>query len=173
MAQYIINMKNKEKVQRVFACALVSLCLAALLIGLASLSAYADGGSQNIIDPAGVVNVDLSWGAMSFTYTNAYETWNPNTHAYDRKVDAAWNTEDNFITFENIGADIKANFSSELAVSTVDGWFKADPSAADREPTYSMELARGETGTVYFELSGVIDTTYDYIGKILVTIIAK
>ncbi len=172
MAKHIINKKNNGKVQRIFACALVSLCLAALLMGLAAHTAYADGGSTNIRDTARVVDVDLTWGAMSFTYTDEYTTWNPVTHAYDREVKAAWKTEDNFITLDNKGADIKANFSSELSVSTVEGLFKEN-NTAEGKATYSMELVENETGTVYFELSGAIDTTYDYIGSIFVTIIAK
>ncbi len=172
MERYIINKKFNGKIQRVFACALAFLCLAALLMAFSSHAAYADGGSKNISDSAKAVDVDLTWGAMSFTYTNEYTTWNPTTHKYDRTVEAAWKTKDNLITLDNKGADIKANFSSELKVSTVEGLFKEN-NTAEGMTTYSMELGEKETGTVYFELSGAIDTTYDYIGKILVTIIAK
>lgn len=51
-----------------------------------------------------VYYVDITWGSMEFTYTDAAEgTWNPQDHTYDNSTAAAWSCADgaNKITVTN------------------------------------------------------------------------
>ena len=51
-----------------------------------------------------VYSVDVTFGAMAFTYTDASKgTWNPETHAYDNITAAAWSYADgaNVVTVAN------------------------------------------------------------------------
>ena len=62
----------------------------------ASYVAGQDGGT--------VYGVDISWGSMVFTYTDASKgTWNANTHQYENATEAAWSCDEgaNVITVTN------------------------------------------------------------------------
>lgn len=51
-----------------------------------------------------VYGVDISWGSMVFTYTDASkDTWNAETHMYSNTTEAAWSCEEgeNVITVTN------------------------------------------------------------------------
>jgi len=136
--------------------------------------AYAAGGSENITD-GNLVNVDISWGEMQFTYTDEHQLWNPNTHAYDRNVPAGWTAEENWILVqngENANA-VKMTFSSTRRIDTVQGLFRADASTDAGTADYMIELTGGQAQKLWFELTGSITTTYDTIGEILITIIAQ
>lgn len=49
---------------------------------------------------ADVVSVDISWGAMEFTYTDG--EWNPETHSYE---EGKWTAEGNFVNVYSYGID--------------------------------------------------------------------
>ena len=51
---------------------------------------------------AEIVSVDISWGAMTFEYTDGADgKWNPATHTYGEKGNGTWKAEDNAITVTN------------------------------------------------------------------------
>lgn len=59
-----------------------------------------------------VYSVDVTWGAMSFTYVhNGTKTWNDNTHEYDVKYTSEWQAEGNTIKLTNhSNTAVQANF---------------------------------------------------------------
>lgn len=66
-----------------------------------------------------VYYVDITWGSMEFTYTDAAKgTWNPQDHTYDNSTAAAWSCADgaNKITVTNhSNAPVKATLKYETA----------------------------------------------------------
>ena len=102
-----------------FALAL-SLCVPAF----AATTVTENGGKQEIdvnakyvdsVDTATVYNVDVSWGAMEFTYTvSGTKTWNPETHTYEVSTSGAWTASSNEITVTNhSNTAVKADFTFE------------------------------------------------------------
>lgn len=103
-------MKNKKKAGMMLAAAL-SLSGAVTVFG--SDGTVVENGGQASCDVTGsyvngqdggtVYRVDITWGAMEFTYTDVSKDWNPDTHQYNSVVPAAWSwTEDtNKITVTN------------------------------------------------------------------------
>lgn len=76
-----------------------------------------------------VYSVDVSWGSMEFTYTDAYiGDWDPTTHKYINPVEAKWScdTDANKVTVTNhsnvsITADL--SYSQSTDYKTVKGLF--------------------------------------------------
>lgn len=104
-------MKNKKKAGMMLAAAL-SLSGAVTVFG--SDGTVVENGGQASCDVTGsyvngqdggtVYRVDITWGAMDFTYTDvSKDGWDPDTHQYNSVVPAAWSwTEDtNKITVWN------------------------------------------------------------------------
>lgn len=49
-----------------------------------------------------VYSVDLTWGAMEFTYSvSGTKTWNPSTHVYDVVTTPTWTAAGNTVTVTN------------------------------------------------------------------------
>jgi len=134
---------------------------------------------------ATVYSVDVSWGAMEFTYTDAATgTWNPATHTYSGGTAAAWSwtAESNKITVTNhsnaavsaglsfaaggIGTGIAGSFFS----ATTGGTAKASLPLATAVGT---AVASAPTDFSYFQItggsvpSGTLNAT---IGAITVTL---
>lgn len=65
------------------------------------------------------VSVDITWDAMSFTYTAESEgTWNPSSHTYTDKAAASWASTTNTVTVTNhSNADVNVSFSFEKATA--------------------------------------------------------
>lgn len=122
----------------------LTIFLSLALLSMASVTAFAaspitsEGGSDSAnvkgTYTAGtaattVYSVDITWGSMEFTYTDASQgTWNPETHAYDDIVAAKWSCVEgaNKITVTNhSNAAVKAQFSyaSESKYSEISGAF--------------------------------------------------
>lgn len=58
---------------------------------------YVSGGES-----LAVYSVDIAWGNLAFTYTDAFEgTWNPETHAYEGATPASWTPNNAEITVTN------------------------------------------------------------------------
>ncbi len=132
---------------------------------------YVDGSSSE-----DVYSVDLSWGAMEFTYTTSgANTWNPDTHEYTATSTSAWTSNGNTITITNhSNKGVTANFeyASDTAYSTVTGSFSVDsidlPSAVNKAVD-AAEL----TGKVEFNVGGTLDssvTDFTKVGTITVTL---
>lgn len=145
-----------------------------LLLGLRmDVSATALGGTENIND-GNQVNVDISWGEMKFTYTDAHQLWDPTAHEYSRDVPAQWDAEDNWITITNSGErTMKAELTVKMLVGGVTGKFLETENAETGTDTYTRAFDKAETETIWFELQGAIDTTYEKLGEIIITIIAQ
>lgn len=64
------------------------------------------------VDRSPVYSVDVSWGAMNFTYsTTITPVWNEITHLYDDKYSSEWKAEGNTIKLTNhSNVDVKAKF---------------------------------------------------------------
>ena len=97
----------------------IATLIAVLTFGSACMSAYAaspmtaagsDSADVKATYQVGgeattVYSVDLEWGAMTFTYTDAFEgTWNPSTHEYEG---SGWTCAENSnaVTVANNGDD--------------------------------------------------------------------
>ena len=90
---------------------LLALALAVLMIAALPTAAFAtsaavnaDGGSASIevsgtyqegAIPEKVISVDISWDAMSFTYTGGSSgSWDPTTHEYTTGTEGGWDSAD-------------------------------------------------------------------------------
>lgn len=170
------------------------LIASSLAIATGSLSVFAaEGGSQTGIGASeksigvnakyvdsttcgDVISVDLSWGAMEFTYTESgSKLWNPSTHEYVTSTLHEWVGKGNRITVtNNSNVQINAAFSYAKAngFNTVTGTFSKN--------LLSFSSAEGKsvgdpvlTDTVTFDLSGSLDknvTDYTRVGTITVTL---
>lgn len=122
----------------------------------------ADAGSETPI-----TSVDVSWGGMSFTYTDG--TWSPETHRYEG---GGW-TDDGTgsVTVANTGtADVTATFAYQTARTDITGSF-IQAGAADT-PVTTAAVSAGNSITVWLTLDGkptesLANTT---IGTVTVTI---
>lgn len=121
-------------------------------------------------------SVDLTWGAMEFTYTvSGTKTWDPETHTYTTSTQPVWTASGNTITVTNhSNTDITASFafSALTAYNTVTGSFSS--------ATLTLPTAEGKavndavlTGQTSFTLGGTLAsdiTDFTNVGTVLVTI---
>lgn len=131
---------------------------------------YVAGGS------ATVYSVDITWGSMEFTYTDASEgVWNPATHTYSGATKAAWTCADgaNSITVtnhSNAGVTAALSFEHADGYNGISGTFTADTlmletavgTARAEAPAKSAKL--NLTGSLPSDASNVI------IGTVTVTL---
>lgn len=105
-----------------------------------------------------VVSVDISWGAMTFEYTDGADgKWDPATHSYGEKGNGTWSASDNAIEVTNhSNVGIKATFTYNKAVETVTGTFSnegiitlasAVDTTVENAPSGSVTLTLGGTMT--------------------------
>lgn len=98
-------------------------------------------------DEVAVYRVDITWGSMEFTYTEAnVGTWQPESHTYTGNTEAKWECEeaDKTITVanhSNVGVDVELAFkkSADTAYANVTGSLS--------KPT--IELNRAEANTEF------------------------
>ena len=118
-------------------------------------------------NPAQVISVDITWGELSFTYSDG--TWNPDTHTYDG---AGWNVDEeggNSIKVENTGnTDVNVTYDYKAVENGITGSF------TDGENPVSAPVSLPENGssTVYLILAGKPEQNLDHakIGSVTVTI---
>lgn len=171
--------------KKMIAIPIVFALILAMSISAIAATVNADGGSQDVnvtakyvsgVSSVDVYSVDITWGAMEFTYTaSGTRTWNPSTHDYDAGVTGAWTASGNEITVvnhSNVGIKAQFGFSALSEYNTVFGTFSVFslnlPSASGK-PLDAPEL-RGTTSLV---LSGTLDrsiTGMTKVGTITVTI---
>ena len=133
---------------------------------------YVAGGTATT-----VYSVDITWGSMDFTYTDASQgTWNPQTHQYDDAASAKWScaADANKIEVTNhSNAAVIAQFSyaSESGYSGISGAFSKN--------TLNLDTAEGTafssapSGSVALSLNGELssDTSASTkIGTVTVTL---
>ena len=135
---------------------IISLVLALVMVMSLSVTAFAaenenitESGKTATINVTGkytaggaageVVSVDVAWGAMEFTYTEAGEKWDPAQHKTVENGTASWSASGNNITVTNhSNVGITAGFSFAKAAGTdVTGKFSQD----------SVSLARAAEGS--------------------------
>lgn len=193
MEMYI---KNKKKAGMMLAAAL-SLSGAVTVFG--SDGTVVENGGQASCDVTGsyvngqdggtVYRVDITWGAMDFTYTDvSKDGWDPDTHQYNSVVPAAWSwTEDtNKITVWNhsntaVDASLSYQNNPGYDIETV---FCDASQGGSFLPGSKLEIASAEpedgssTGTVksgdaYLQIRGGSITEEDSgqtLGTVTVTI---
>lgn len=166
---------------------LTSLVLAAamvLALGAITFAETITTGDQNIdveakyqdrTTTATVYSVDITWGAMQFTYAeNGTMTWNPSDHTYSGSTTAGWTATGNTVTVVNhSNADITASFAFEAleTYSEVTGTFDIESEALAAGVVNGYDAA--DEVTVRLTLGGTLPetvTNYTKIGKITVTI---
>ncbi len=125
------------------------------------------------------VSVDVSWGAMSFTYTGGSEgTWNPTTHAFDGATNGKWTaSEGNTITVTNhSNTAVEAALSFAAADgSNVTGSFTETSGTANDgvlalATAVGTEVANAPSATATFNITGGEISENGTIGTITVTI---
>ena len=131
--------------------------------------------------PEEIVSVDVTWGAMEFTYTPADPgTWDPENHRYTDTADASWSASGNDITVtnhSNVGVTAAFDFETDEDLA-IEGKFS---NTSNEEITsVSLDSAEGKdveaapSATVYFQVeSGEIQEDTDSLGTITVTIAKK
>ena len=129
---------------------IITLVLALVMIMSMSVTAFAaeseatnDGKSNTSItvtgkyvasEPEAVISVDISWGAMEFTYSEGSKgTWSPTNHQYENATEAGWNVTGNTITLTN---------HSNVPVNATFSFTKADEN--DTDNNVSIEFGTGE-----------------------------
>lgn len=118
-------------------------------------------------NPAQVISVDITWGELSFTYSDG--TWNPDTHTYDG---AGWNVDEeggNSIKVENTGnTDVNVTYEYKAEETGITGSF------TDGETPVSTPVAlpANNSSTVYLILAGKPGKELEkaIIGRVTVTI---
>ena len=117
--------------------------------------------------PAQIISVDITWGDLSFTYSDG--TWNPDTHTYDG---AGWNVDEeggNSIKVENTGnTGVNVSYAYQNAETGITGSF-TDGENPVPEP---VSLPENGSSTVYLILAGKPEQNLDHakIGSVTVTI---
>ena len=163
-----------------FALAL-SLCVPAF----AATTVTQDGGKQDIdvnakyvdsVDTTTVYNVDVSWGAMEFTYTvSGTKTWNADTHNYAVNISDAWTATGNEIAVTNhSNTAVKADFTYAKATGfdTVTGTFSQSSltlPTADGKAVNDATLTKKTALTLSGTLAGD-KTAPTKVGTVTVTV---
>lgn len=121
-----------------------------------------------------VYSVDITWGAMEFTYTESGSNiWNPGTHAYDLTSDTIWTSNGNTITVTNhSNAEVTAAFAYTPATGfeELTGTFSINELVLATAENTTVDAAPG--ASTQMEISGALDkdlTTPSKIGTITVT----
>lgn len=126
---------------------------------------------------ATVYSVDIAWGSLEFTYTDASKgTWNPDTHSYDGAEVAAWSCEAgaNKVTVTNhSNAEVNFAFTAQAAAGFEAITLNFDTSRAMLDSAVNTTYAAAPAHTITVTPSGALtkDTTAGtVIGTITVTI---
>ena len=148
--------------------------------GSNSASINVSGTVSGPSDTTEVVSVDLSWGAMQFTYTPPHEgEWDPDQHDYVNGTAGGWESTSNAITVTNhSNAGIAAGFSFDAAESLdLGGEFRDESGAVVEQITLaSAENPQGGAGTpasqtvTFHIVSGSIERDMGSLGMITVRI---
>lgn len=104
-----------------------------------STTANTDGFSETInvqakyadvMTTPDVISVDVSWGAMQFTYSEGgTKTWNADSHTYTENSKAGWAESGNTVKLTNhSNVDVKAtlSFDAKTEYNGITGTFKYD-----------------------------------------------
>ena len=118
-------------------------------------------------NPAQVISVDITWGDLSFTYSDG--TWNPDTHEYDGEGWTVDKEDGNTVKVENNGnTAVSVSFTYTATVDGITGSF-TDGETPVSEP---VSLPENGSSTVYLILAGKPEQELEKatIGSVTVTI---
>ena len=167
----------------------IATLIAVLTFGSACMSAYAESsmtaaGSDSADvkatyqvggESTTVYSVDLEWGAMTFTYTDAFEgTWNPATHSYDDATTASWTPNGNTVkvtNHSNKAVDVTFAYAKASGYESVNGTL--DVVTKNLATAVGTEVVSAPNVTSTLTLSGTLDssaTTATKVGTVTVTI---
>lgn len=133
---------------------------------------YVAGGTSDT-----VYSIDVAWGSMEFTYTDASEgKWNPETHDYDNAVPAAWSCKkgDNEIVVtnhSNTGVTVLFGYTPAEGYA-ITGSFSGDAKLT-LDSAVDTAYAEAPTGKAALTLSGALSsdkTAPTKIGTVTVTL---
>ena len=117
--------------------------------------------------PPVIISVDITWGDLSFTYSDG--TWNANTHTYDG---AGWTVdteESNSITVDNTGnTGVNVSYAYQNAETGITGSF----TDGENPVSAPVALSENDSSTVYLILAGKPEKELEeaIIGSVTVTI---
>ena len=117
--------------------------------------------------PPVIISVDITWGDLSFTYSDG--TWNANTHTYDG---AGWNVDEeggNSITVDNTGnTGVNVSYAYQNAETGITGSF----TDGENPVSAPVALSENDSSTVYLMLAGKPEKELEkaIIGSVTVTI---
>lgn len=170
----------------------LTIILSLALLSMASVTAFAASpitsvGGSDSADVKGtyvaggtaatVYSVDIAWGSMDFTYTDASQgTWNPENHQYDGAVAANWSceTDANKITVTNhSNAAVIAQFSyaPESGYNGINGAFSNE--TLNLGTAVGTEVSSAPSGSVTLSLTGELSSetaANTKIGTVTVTL---
>lgn len=178
---------------------LFAVLLAVVMMATMSVSAFAaetnkGEGSYDVsvsgtyvpANVADVISVDISWGAMNFTYTApSLGTWNPDSHTYTGGTEGGWSTDKPSITVtnhSNAAVEASFRFAAASGVTTTgtfytkgeDDTYTAITAVADQKielaTAFGTERANAPAGTLYFGVSGDAVSADETLGNITVKI---
>ena len=124
-----------------------------------------------------VVSVDISWGAMEFTYSvGGTNNWNPGTHSYNENTSGSWTATGNNITVTNhSNVAVEAELSFAASVNGIIGKFTessdiANDSLLSLPSAVGTSVANAPSATATFNITGGSVSADGKIGSITVSI---
>lgn len=124
-----------------------------------------------------VYSVDIAWGSLEFTYTDASKgTWNPENHSYDGAVAAKWSCEedaDKITVTNHSNAEVNFAFTAKSAAGFEGITLDFDTVSAKLDSAVGTTIAAAPAKTVTVTPSGALadDTAAGtVIGTITVTL---
>lgn len=123
-----------------------------------------------------VYSVDVTWGAMEFTYTaSGTKTWDPSSHTYTDNTTGSWSANGNTVevtNHSNAAVGVVFSYESLAAYSAITGSF--DKTGTTRLAAGSENKPNEATNvTARLTLSGSISkslTSFTKVGTITVTL---
>lgn len=128
---------------------------------------------DNVKTPT-VYSVDISWGAMDFTYTETgTREWNPADHTYSDEATGSWKAEGNTITVTNhSNAEVTADFAFQPAegISGLTGKFSVPQESLAAGEVDHYNEAESVQSSLTLEGSYTEKTEMTTVGSVTVTI---
>lgn len=135
---------------------------------------------SNLVQKSSNVSVDISWGAMEFTYTvSGTQDWDPDEHKYTDNTTAVWTASGNDIVVVNhSNKAIEATLSFESAVNGINGAFTESSGTANDgilslPAAENTEVSSAPSATALFNITSGSITADGKIGTITVSIAGK
>ena len=181
--------KEYREMKKIFA-----IIISLALLSTASVTAFAaspitakDGSDSAVVKgtyvagdaSATVYSVDIAWGSMEFTYTDASKgTWNPDTHGYDGAKAATWScaTDANKIevtNHSNANVTAQLSYAPESGYNGISGSF-SDGGTLNLNSAVDTRYSAAPSGSATLSLTGDLasDTSVKTkIGVVTVTLV--